>query len=224
MSLPLWGTEYGDDEIRTELRRYNDCNVVSFRSSDELVHETVRLIAEGKVLAWFQGRMEFGPRALGNRSILGNPLLPEMRDKVNALVKKRESFRPFAPAVTEESASVYFHIAEDDVAAYRHMLIVTQVRSSYRTLLPAITHVNGSARVQTVARQDSTLFWQLLTEFGRQVGHPVLLNTSFNVRGQPIVRTPREALDTFLEANLDGLVIGNHLVTRAEVNERSMLR
>jgi carbamoyltransferase len=137
-----------------------------------------------------------------------------MRDRINALVKKREAFRPFAPAVTADSASRFFEIDEGDEALYAHMLLVTQVRPAYRNQLPAITHIDGSARLQTVAKEEHPRFWTLLNEFGKVSGMPVVLNTSFNVRGQPIVCTPTEAVETFLFANLDVLVMGNYLVER----------
>jgi carbamoyltransferase len=158
--------------------------------------------------------MEFGPRALGARSILADPRYPQMRARINRMVKKREEFRPFAPAVTSEAAAQIFEIAAGDEALYAHMLFVTQVRPAYRERLPAITHVDGSARVQTVGKNDHPRFWALLNEFGNANGIPVLLNTSFNVCGQPIVCTPSEAIDTFLTAGLDALVIENHVVMR----------
>ena len=157
--------------------------------------------------------MEYGPRALGSRSILADPRDPRMRDKINALVKKREAFRPFAPIVTKEEASKYFEILPGEEDTYAHMLLVTQVRPAYRDDLPAITHVDGSARVQTVSRENYPRLWELLRAFERVAGIPVLLNTSFNVKGQPVVCTPDEALDTFLFAKLDLLVMGDFIVS-----------
>jgi carbamoyltransferase len=214
MGQPLWGPSFKSEEIREALDQRRDCEYAYFRSYDELVAEIAKRIDERQIVAWFQGRMEFGPRALGSRSILADPRDPEMRDRINALVKKREWFRPFAPAVTLEAASKFFEIDEGDEAAYSYMLLVTQVREAYREQLPAITHVDGSARVQTVSREENRRFWTLLNEFGRVSGIPLLLNTSFNVRGQPIVCTPTEAVETFIFAQLDVLAIGNYLVTR----------
>ena len=214
MALPLWGPSYPQREIDQTLDRYEECEKRCFESFDDLAKNVAQRIADGQIVAWFQGRMEFGPRALGNRSILADPRHPGMRDRINALVKKREGFRPFAPAVTVEAASQFFEIEAGDEAGYAHMLFVTQVRAAYREQLPAITHVDGSARVQTVAKEDSLRFWTLLDEFGKLTGMPVVLNTSFNVRGQPIVCTPTEAVDTFLFANLDALVVGDSLVIR----------
>ncbi len=214
MEQPLWGPSFESDEIREVLDQRQDCEYVYFPSYDGLVAEVAKRISEKQIVAWFQGRMEFGPRALGSRSILADPRDPEMRDRINALVKKREWFRPFAPAVTVEAASQYFEINEGDDAAYSFMLLVTQVREDYRKLLPAITHVDGSARVQTVSKEGNYRFWTLLNEFGRVSGIPLLLNTSFNVKGQPIVCTPTEAVDTFIFAKLDVLAIDNYLVIR----------
>jgi carbamoyltransferase len=157
--------------------------------------------------------MEYGPRALGNRSILADPRDPGMRDKINALVKKREGFRPFAPIVTKEAAAKYFDIQEGDEDTYAHMLLVTQVRPEFRDKLPAITHIDGSARVQTVSRENYPKLWELLRAFEALTGMPILLNTSFNVKGQPMICTPAEALDTFLFARLDVLVLENSLVS-----------
>jgi carbamoyltransferase len=137
-----------------------------------------------------------------------------MRDRINHLVKKREAFRPFAPAVITEAASQFFDIPAGDEACYAHMLFTTPVRRTYRTQLPAITHVDGSARVQTVSREDNPWFWTLLHEFGKATGIPVLLNTSLNVRGEPIACTPLDAIETFLRANLDALAMEDCLVVR----------
>jgi carbamoyltransferase len=160
--------------------------------------------------------MEFGPRALGNRSILADPRDPGMRDLINKLVKKREAFRPFAPAITAEGASKYFEIDKGDESIYSYMLFTTQVRAENREKFPAITHVDGSARVQTVAREENLRFWTILKEFEKLTGVPMLLNTSFNVRGQPIVRTPQEAIDTFLFAKLHVLAIEDYMVVVKE--------
>jgi carbamoyltransferase len=138
-----------------------------------------------------------------------------MRRRINHLVKKREEFRPFAPAVTAETAVEYFDMVKGEESTYGHMLFVTRVRKQYQHQLPAITHIDGSARVQTVQRKDNPRFWALLNAFGKVAGLPILLNTSFNLRGQPIVRTPQEALDTFLGARLHALVIGNYVVVPA---------
>ena len=214
MALPLWGPEFDEQEIEEEISGTSGCTSMRFHSFDELIPDIAQRIADGKIIAWFQGRMEFGPRALGNRSILADPRSEDMRDRINALIKKREGFRPFAPAVTKEAASKFFDIRPGDEDGFAHMLFVTQVRSAYRSYFPSITHVDGSARVQTVDCHQHPHFWALLEKFGRLTGFPIILNTSFNVRGQPIVCTPREAIDTFLWAQLDVLVMGKCVVTR----------
>ena len=136
-----------------------------------------------------------------------------MRERINALVKKREGFRPFAPAVLAESVSEYFSVDQRDAATYAHMLYVVPVKPEYREALPSITHEDGSARVQTVSQDDHPTFWKLIDLVGERTGFPVVLNTSFNVRGQPIVCNPDEALETFLWADLHALAIGNYVVT-----------
>lgn len=216
MVLPLWGPSFDNETIQQLLASRQNCTSRYYESFTELADEVARRIAEGQVIAWFQGRMEFGPRALGNRSILADPRDPNMRDYLNQLVKKREGFRPFAPAVTAEGAAQFFEIDPAQRSLYIYMLLTTQTRAAYREKLPAVTHVNGSARVQVVFEEQSPRFWTLLNAFGKITGIPIILNTSFNVRGQPIVCTPTEALDTFLSTNIDALVMENHLVTHQE--------
>lgn len=216
MTIPLWGPEYDDATVGHYLASRRDVEARLFSDLDRLIRSVVDRLSRGEVVGWFQGRMEFGPRALGARSILADPRDPEMRGRLNRRVKRREEFRPFAPAVTAEAAARIFEIEAGEEALYAHMVLATRVRAEYREQLPATTHVDGSARVQTVQRDDHPRFWALLDEFGRVAGLPVLLNTSFNVRGQPIVRTPEQAIDTFLAAGLDALVIGNFLVVPAD--------
>jgi len=216
ISVPLWGPSYTTGDVEAALAGRSDCAGERYRDFDRLAGEAARRIAAGQILAWYQGRMEFGPRALGSRSILADPRAADMRDRINSLVKKREGFRPFAPAVIDEAAAQYFEMEKGDEDTYAHMLYVTPVKPAYRSSLPAITHVDGSARAQTVSRRDNPRFWAVISEFGRLTGMPVVLNTSFNVRGQPIVCTPQEAIDTFVLAGLDALVIEDYLVTRKE--------
>jgi carbamoyltransferase len=214
MPPPLWGPSYNNEAIGHVLRQRRECESTLFESFDELTRDIVCRLEQGQVVGWFQGAMEFGPRALGNRSILADPRDPGMRDRINRLVKKREAFRPFAPAVTAEAAPQYFEIARNEVRLFSHMLFVAQVRAAEKPRFPAITHVDGSARVQTVVNEENPRFWQLLDTFGKRTGVPMLLNTSFNVRGQPIVCTPEEAVDTFLRAQLDVMAIGDYVVVR----------
>jgi len=216
MTAPLWGPGYSPDKIGEMLATRRDCIVRSVEQSPALCHEVAEHLIQGKIVGWFQGRMEYGPRALGNRSILADPRDPSMRDRINALVKKREGFRPFAPIVTKEAATKYFEIQGGEEDAYAHMLLVAQVRSSYRDRLPAITHIDGSARVQTVSRSVYPRLWELLLAFEEITGLPILLNTSFNIKGQPMVCTPTEALDTFLFSKLNLLVLEDYLVSPRE--------
>src|SRR5258706_11260660 len=156
--------------------------------------------------------MEFGPRALGNRSILADPGHPEMRDRINCMVKMREAFRPFAPAVTLEQAHIYFDVPAGTELPY--MIATADVRCEHRSALPAVTHVNGSARVQTVSKEGNPDFHALLQAIGKTTGREMVLNTSFNVKGQPIVNTPVEAIETFLGTGIEYLLMENTLVAR----------
>jgi carbamoyltransferase len=166
------------------------------------------MLANGKILGWFQGRMEFGPRALGNRSILADPRDPEMNAKVNNAVKFREWWRPFAPSLLAEVAGEYLESATDSP----FMILTAQVRPEKRSIIPSVTHVDGSARPQTVERDVNPLYWRLIHEFGLRTGVPVVMNTSFNLRGEPIVCTPTDAIRTFFSSGLDCLVIGNFVL------------
>lgn len=214
MSLPAWGPHYKNQRIEEILTTCSSCVFQAFTSFDRLLDEIAMRLARREVVAWFQGPMEFGPRALGHRSILADPRDPGMRDYLNDAIKQREGFRPFAPAVTIEHAGEYFDIRAGDEHLYRYMLFVAQVRATYQKQLGAVTHVDGTARVQVVSERDNQRFWALLRRFGQVTGIPILLNTSFNLRGQPIVRSPEQALDTFLSSNIDALVIEDYLVTR----------
>jgi len=168
------------------------------------------LIASGKVIGWFQGRSEFGPRALGNRSILADPTHPQMKDIVNSKIKYREAFRPFAPAVLlEKSQEIY-----DIKSPLPTMTVAVDTRNAWRSRLPSTTHVDGSSRVQTVARFDNPMYHKLIECFERLKGAPVVLNTSFNIKGQPIVETPLNALETFAGSGLDACIIGPYLIRK----------
>lgn len=212
MRMPYWGTAYESGEIAEHLAAREDVRARRVTDEAELLTETAEALERGEVVAWFQGGMEFGPRALGCRSILADPREARMRDHINNLIKKREDFRPFAPVVTEADASTFFEIGRGRERQYAHMLFTTRTRPEHRDRLGAVTHVDGTARVQAVGPDANPLLHGLLEAFGARTGMPVLLNTSFNMRGQPIVRTPREAVDTFLRAGLDRLVIGDHVV------------
>jgi len=168
------------------------------------------LLARGRMIGWFQGRMEFGPRSLGNRSILANPTLPNMKEVLNARVKHREAFRPFAPSCPSERAREIFDLNVETP----FMLKVCPVREAWKAKLPAITHVDGSARLQTVEQRTNPRFHALLTEFGRLTGVPVLLNTSFNIMGEPIIESPLQAIRCFFSTGLDELILGSYVVRK----------
>lgn len=210
MNHALLGPGYSDVEVRTALDRVN-ARYRAFDDDEALLEAAAYLLAEGKVIGWFQGRMEYGPRALGARSLLADPRNPDMKAIINAKVKFREAFRPFAPAVLKEDAHRFFDMPAGMDAPF--MLLTPPVRAEYRAVLPAITHQDGSARVQTVTADVAPRFCRLIRAFGRKTGVPVLLNTSFNVRGEPIVCTPEDAYNTFLNTGIDALVIGSCLVT-----------
>ncbi|MEH6405542.1 MAG: carbamoyltransferase C-terminal domain-containing protein [Sneathiella sp.] len=203
---PYMGTEYSDDAIIAALKDAK----LKYRHTSDVFNETAEMLSSGKIVGWFQGRMEFGPRALGNRSILANPTLPGMKDKINAEVKHREAFRPFAPSIPVEDKNIYFDIEVD--APF--MLKVCSVHENKRDLIPAIVHVDGTARLQTVCEKTNPRYHKLLKAFGGLTGHPVLLNSSFNVMGEPIVESPLHAIRCFFSTGLDALVIGDFVVEK----------
>jgi carbamoyltransferase len=208
-----WGPEYTNDNI-TELldRTYADLKgmqINKFDDSKKLTCQTAKYLAEGKIVGWFQGRMEWGARALGYRSILADPRKENMRDTINSKIKFRESFRPFAPSVLQEHTAEYF---ECDYPA-PFMQMVYPIKQQKRSTIPAVTHVDGTGRLQTVSRKESPLYWQLINDFKQITGVPILLNTSFN-ENEPIVCNPKEALDCFLRTDMDILVLNNYLITR----------
>lgn len=196
------GSGYSDKEIEEAILKSG----LTFKKANNIHEITAQRLNEGKIIAWFQGRAEFGPRALGNRSILTRPFPEEMKNYLNNKVKFREDFRPFAPAVLAEHTSDYFSIAQESP----HMLIACKVKSHKRFQIGATVHVDESCRVQTVRDENNSNFRKLLEEFYKLTGCPVLLNTSFNVKGQPIVNTPYQAIDCFKSTNIDMLVIGNY--------------
>ena len=186
-----------------------DCTMTLVSNEKELLHKTAQAIADGKVVGWFQGRMEWGPRALGNRSILGDPRRADMKEILNAKIKRRESFRPFAPSILREAVADWFE-QDDDVP---FMMEVFQIRARQRHLIPAVTHVDGSGRLQTVHRETNPRYYRLIEHFGELTGIPLILNTSFN-ENEPVVCYPEEALDCFLRTKMDVLVLGNFYLER----------
>ncbi|HBI15596.1 MAG TPA: carbamoyltransferase [Desulfobulbaceae bacterium] len=215
MDHAYWGPEFSNAEIKAVLGRQAEeleaagCEVELIRDEGELCRKTAAAVAEGKVIGWFQGRMEWGPRALGNRSIVCDPRRPDMKDILNLKIKRRESFRPFAPSILREQVSDWFE-EEDDVP---FMMQVFQIREEKRSVIPAVTHVDGSGRLQTVHRQTNPRYYRLIEAFRDITGVPVVLNTSFN-ENEPVVCRPEEALSCFLRTKMDVLVLGDYFLTR----------
>jgi carbamoyltransferase len=221
------GPAFSDEEIETVLKGHHAVYTKMDRGA--LLDEVVQLLGREKIVGWFQGRMEFGPRALGHRSILGDPRSPKMQSILNLKVKFRESFRPFAPAVLLEHATEFFELDGDS----SYMLIVAPVQPDQRlpvdtskngmerlrqvrSNLPAVTHVDYSARIQTVESSQNPVFHSILQRFKERTGCPVLVNTSFNVRGEPIVCSPDDAYRCFVNTEMDYLAIGNFLLKRSD--------
>ena len=212
MSHGYWGTAYDDEQIAAALGGHHALSARCRRTEvgeESLYGTAARHLASGAVVGWFQGRMEWGARALGNRSILADPRRPDMRDIINRKIKFREKFRPFAPSILEEALADYF----DDAAADPFMAQVYPIRADKRATIPAVTHVDGSGRVQTVSRCSNPQYWQLIRAFADLTGVPMLLNTSFN-ENEPIVERPEQALDCFLRTDMDVLIMGHHVLEK----------
>jgi carbamoyltransferase len=216
MDHGYWGPEFEEADVRATLESNSEdlesrgCRVRRIDNEDELCRWTAARIAEGRVVGWFQGRMEWGARALGNRSIVADPRRPDMREIINAKIKFREKFRPFAPSILEEFVHDYFV----DAVADPFMIQVYPVREDKRDVIPAVTHVDGSGRLQTVSRRTNPRYWRLIDAFRALTDVPVLLNTSFN-ENEPIVHKPEQALDCFLRTSMDVLVMGDHVVEKS---------
>ncbi|HYL64868.1 MAG TPA: carbamoyltransferase [Candidatus Methylomirabilis sp.] len=200
------GPAFDDEAIEKALETYK----LKYTKLGDAAATAAELLSRGKILGWYQGRMEFGPRALGSRSILADPRDPEMKEKVNNAVKFREWWRPFAPSMKKEAARDYLESATDSP----FMILTAQVRPEKRAVIPAVTHVDGSARPQTVEQKINPLYWRLLDEFEKRTSVPVVMNTSFNLRGEAIVHTPTDAIRTFFSSGMDALVIGSFLVEK----------
>lgn len=219
MHHSYWGPSYSATQIQSLLQeRSTDidaahCTVTRYDNELPLCQRTAQAISEGKVIGWFQGRMEWGPRALGNRSILGDPRRADMKDILNLKIKRRESFRPFAPSILRRSTGEWFESNHD----VPFMLQVFQIRASQRERIPAVTHVNGSGRLQTVTEAQNARYFHLIESFEKITGVPILLNTSFN-ENEPVVCQPKEALDCFLRTKMDVLVLGDFYIERQGVN------
>lgn len=214
MDHAYWGQSYSANEIRSFLEQ-GSIPHRRIEDDDLLLNQVVERLMQGKVVGWFQGGFEWGPRALGNRSILADARNPAMKDIVNTKIKFREPYRPFAPSVLAEHAETYFDLpgAMHHYPA-RYMLYVVPVKESKHDTLPAITHVDGTGRLQTVFREYNSRYYQLIERFGQATGVPVLLNTSFNLKGEPVVNTPANAFNTFSKSEMDCLVLENFLVEK----------
>jgi carbamoyltransferase len=215
MKHAYWGTSFNDNEILECLNKNNQkiidekCTFEKITDDKTLNSTVAKAIADGKVVGWFQGRMEWGPRALGNRSILGDPRRSDMKDILNIKIKRRESFRPFAPSILREHVKDWF-VNDDEVP---FMMKVYQIKHEKRNEIPAVTHVDGSGRLQTVYKDTNDKYYNLIKEFYNITNIPILLNTSFN-ENEPIVSSPQEALDCFLRTKMDILALGNYLIQR----------
>jgi len=209
------GPEYTAEEIMHFLEG-SKIKHSKFKTEKELIQKTAKLISENNVVAWFQGRMEWGPRALGSRSILSNPCNPKMQEILNVKVKHREKFRPFAPVVCSEDVSNYFECDIPLPLPTDFMLMVYPIKKQYHSKIPAVTHVDGSGRLQTINRANNQRYYDLIKEFGKLSGMPILINTSFNIRGEPIVCSPEDAYRCMMGTGIDYLVIDKFLIKRAD--------
>jgi carbamoyltransferase len=222
MDHGYWGTDYQEADVARVVDAQDDDlweYVSSYHASEEeLCRATAQLIADGKVVGWFQGRMEWGSRALGNRSILADPRRADMRDLINTKIKFREKFRPFAPSILEEAMNDYFVGAATDP----FMQQVYPIRPEKRSVVPAITHVDGSGRLQTVSARTNPRYHRLISEFAKLTAVPIVLNTSFN-ENEPIVDTPDQAMNCFLRTRMDAIVVGNTIVRRLAASRHSFV-
>jgi carbamoyltransferase len=206
MDTAFLGPGFTDKQYEEEIKKFG----LPYVKTEKYYEFAVQQLKKGKIIAWHQDRLEFGPRALGNRSIMANPCLPEMKDVLNARVKFREAFRPFAAIVNEEDCGKYFDCGYPDP----YMLKVYNVREEYKKQLPSITHVDGTIRIQTVTEKENPSMRKLLNEFKKETGFSVLINTSFNIKGEPIVCTAYDAVYSFDRCDMDYLVIGNFIVAK----------
>ena len=205
---PYLGMSFEDNSILKIIKKYK----ISFKKSKNITSETAQLLSDGKIIGWFQGRSEFGQRALGNRSILANPKINNMKKILNEAVKYREGFRPFAPSIIEEKFINYFESREETSIPF--MEKIYYLKKQYRDKLNSICHKDGSCRVQTVSKKNNSLFYRLLVEFEKKEKVPILINTSFNIKGEPIVDNIENAISTFYRSGLDVLIVGNYLIKK----------
>lgn len=209
------GPNYSDEKIEKFLKN-RDIKYSTFSSREELIDKTAKLILNDNVIGWFQGSMEWGPRALGARSILSNPINPDMQTILNLKVKHREKFRPFAPVICADDAPKYFECDNPIPQAADFMLMVYPIKKEYREKIPAVTHIDGSGRLQSIRREQNPLYYDLIKKFGTYSGIPILINTSFNVRGEPIVCSIADAYRCMMGTGIDCLIAGKFLISRAD--------
>jgi len=212
---PYLGPAFSDEEIEKFLNE-NNIKYSTFENRKELIKITAGLIKDNKVIGWFQGGMEWGPRALGARSILSNACNPEMKDVLNLKVKHREKFRPFAPVVCEDNALKYFQCDKPIPLMTDFMLMVYPIKKQFQKKIPSVTHVDGSGRLQTIRRKQNPLYYDLIKEAGKSLGIPILINTSFNIRGEPIVCSPYDAYKCMMGTGIDNLIIGQFMIKRED--------
>lgn len=215
LSHNFWGPEYSDEYVKNFLET-NKIKYSEFKNEKELIEKIAKLISEKNIVGWFQKRMEWGPRALGSRSILANPCYSEMKDILNLKVKHREKFRPFAPVIPVENAQEWFECDNPLPEPADFMLMVYPIKEEKKKFIPAVVHINGSGRLQTVRREQNPLYYDLIREFERLTGVPILVNTSFNIRGEPIVCTPYDAYRCMMGTGIDCLVINKFLIKRSD--------
>lgn len=208
-NTPFLGPEFSNQEIEAVLKSYK----LHYSNHSNIASTVAQKITEGKICGFFQGRMEFGARALGNRSILGDPRDPDMRDKINEAIKFREKFRPFAATILIDYVQDY----SESVVNSPYMSFVSTVIADKRKLIPAVTHIDGTCRFQTLTRNQNALYYDVINEFYNMTGIPLVLNTSFNIKGEPIVMTPTDAIRCFFSTGLDALIIGNYMVQKQEI-------
>lgn len=214
MFSPFLGKEYTYEDIESSINKYKDR--IDAVKCEDVYKQAAESISEGKIIGWYQDGAECGPRALGNRSLLADPRRKEMKDIVNKRVKFREPFRPFAPSVLWEHQKEYFDL---DIPS-PYMLMVSDIWPQKRDVIPAVTHVDGTGRLQTVIKEMNPKYYKLIETFYEITGVPVVLDTSFNVKGEPIVETPEDAIKCFLGSNFDELYLGNVLVTKKEGEDK----
>lgn len=207
-NTPFLGRSYSNEEIRQTLDKYK----LPYKHVPTIEKQVAELLSKGKVVGWFQGRMEFGHRALGARSILADPRDPKMKDRINQAVKYRENFRPFAPSILEESMTKYFEVSRYVPVPY--MEKVLPIRKEFHADIPAVVHADGTGRLQTVSAKENPLYYQLIKEFNQLTGVPIVLNTSFNLNAEPIVESPSDAIRTFFSSGLDALALGQYLLQK----------